>query len=85
MCCNSDGRERAVLCNKRKQLKAIRRNADANQHSDLNQPLIPVSNYRLSYVLSPVAYLLFTSLLHLYYVNLCLSLLIKLKLTYLLS
>jgi len=41
--CDRDGRERAIHCNKRKQLKAIRRNADANQHSDLNQPLIPVS------------------------------------------
>jgi len=41
--CGSDGRERAAHCNKRKQLKAIRRNASANQHSDLNQPLIPVS------------------------------------------
>ena len=40
---DSDGRERAAHCHKRKQLKAIRRNADANQHADLNQPLIPVS------------------------------------------
>jgi len=40
--CDSDGRERAAHCNKRKQLKAIRRNADVNQHTNLSQPLIPV-------------------------------------------
>ena len=40
--CYSDGRERAAHCNKRKQLKAIRRNADVNQHTNLSQPLIPV-------------------------------------------
>jgi len=39
--CDSDGRERAVHY-KRKQLKAIRRNADVNQHTNLSQPLIPV-------------------------------------------
>ena len=39
---DSDGRERAVHCIKRKQLKAIRRNADVNQHTNLIQPLIPV-------------------------------------------
>ena len=57
--CDSDGRERAAHCNKRKQLKAIRRNADVNQHTNLSQPLIPVCKL-LSFCLNVV----FVHLLH---------------------